>query len=380
VITDHEGREFLDFLGGYGTFVLGHRHPAVVEAVKAQLDAMPLSGKAFFNPKAAELASRLAELAPATIQYSFFVNSGAEAVEGALKFARAATRRTHYVSTIGSYHGKTMGALSVTGRDKYQAPFRPLLADVTFVPFDDVDAIRQSVTNQTAAVIVEPIQGEGGIVVPAAGYIAEIRKVTEEAGAMMIVDEVQTGMGRTGRMFACEWDGVHPDLICLAKGLGGGVMPIGAILGTAAVFDAVFSENPIAHSSTFGGNGLACAAALATLDVILRDDLCAEAEAKGKLLLQCLQDVAEQFPDLIADVRGRGLMAGLEFSEDEVGEIVVAQLMKRGICVAYALNNPRVLRFEPPLIISTAEIEALAVALVESITETSALISELVEF
>ncbi|MGE0000526.1 MAG: aspartate aminotransferase family protein [Fimbriimonadaceae bacterium] len=373
-VWDEEGREHLDFLGGFGVFSLGHRHPRVLEAVRRQLDEMPLSCKTFFNPVMAEAAERLAEAAPAGLEYVFFSNSGAEAVEAALKFARAATGRAGIVSTEGGYHGKTLGALSATGREKYQKPFRPLVPGFAHVPYGDLAAAKAEIGPETAAFIVEAIQGEGGIIVPPEGYLRGLREACDAAGALLILDEVQTGLGRTGRMWGCDHDGVSPDVMTSAKALGGGVMPVGATLGTPKVWEAVFGENPFLHTSTFGGNALACAAALAALDVI-RDEGLVERSAKfGALLMDALR--VEVLPlDLVADVRGRGLMVGVELAMDEVGELVVAQLLKRGVIVAYTLNNPRVIRLEPPLVITEAQIGKAVSAMREAVAETQELLA-----
>jgi putrescine aminotransferase len=376
-LYDHEGNRYLDCLGGFGVFSLGHRHPRVVEAVKRQLDLMPLGAKVFFSPVQAELATRLAEIAPGELQYTFFSNSGAEAVEAALKFAKAATGRHKFVSTHGGYHGKTLGALSATGREKYQKPFEPLVPGFSFVPFGDAAAATAAITDETAAMIVEPIQGEGGIRVPPDGYLRALRQRCDETGALLIVDEVQTGLGRTGKTFACEWDGVAPDVMTLAKCLGGGVMPIGATMGTPAVWQKVFGENPLVHTSTFGGNPMACAAGVAALDV-LRDEGLAERSAEvGAHLLAGLRRVADEH-DLVAEARGRGLMIGVELAMDEVGELVTAQMVKRGLVAAYTLNNPRVIRFEPPLTISREETDWAVATFAEAVAETSELVAALV--
>jgi putrescine aminotransferase len=377
-LYDHEGRRFLDCLGGYGTFSLGHRHPKVVEAVKSQLDDIALSGKAFFSKPAADLAERLAQLAPGGLEYVFFNNSGAEAVEAALKFAKGMTGRVKIVSTEGSYHGKTLGALAVTGRAKYRAKFEPLMPGAVFVPFADAEAAVAAIDDETAAFIVEPVQGEGGINVPPAGYLRAVREACDRHGALLIADEVQTGLGRTGKYFAVEHEGVVPDLMPLAKALGGGVMPLGATVGTQAVFEAIYSPNPLHHTSTFGGNPLACAAGLAGLEVLVEEGLAERAAHVGGLLKQGLQDIAGRHPDTVKEVRGIGLMIGVEMQEDEVGELIVAQLLKRGVCVAYALNNPRVLRFEPPLIIAEAQIQDALTAFDEAVVETEELLSALI--
>ncbi len=376
-IFDHEGRKYLDCLGGYGVFALGHRHPTVVEAVKRQLDAMPLSGKAFFGRAQADLAERLAQIAPGALTFSFFGNSGAEAVEAALKFAKMATGRQRIVSTDGSYHGKTMGALSVTGRDKYRKPFEPLIPGVAFVPYGDADAAAQAINAQTAAMIVEPIQGEGGVIVPPKGYLAALRDACSRTGALLIADEVQTGLGRTGAMFGCDREGVGPDLMTLAKSLGGGIMPIGAVMGTPEVWEAVFGRNPLVHTSTFGGGPLACAAGLAALDVIEQEGLVERSRTMGAELKAGLEQVRQAQPDLVGEVRGEGLILGVEFKLDEVGELCIAQMMKRGLCAAYTLNNPRVIRFEPPLIIDSSQIAFAVQAFGEAVAETGELLMQL---
>jgi putrescine aminotransferase len=376
-IFDQEGKSYLDCLGGYGTFSLGHRHPKVVEAVKNQLDQIALGGKAFFSKPAADLAAKLAEITPEGLEYTFFCNSGTEAVEGALKFARMATGRTKVVSTINSFHGKTMGSLSIMGREKYRKPFEPLLAGVTFVPFGDANAARKAIDGETCCVIVEPIQGEGGIVIPPDGYLAALREACDKSGALLIFDEVQTLLGRTGYWFGCNHEGVSPDIMTLAKALGGGIMPIGSICGTEAVWDKMYRDNPLSHTSTFGGNNLACAAGLAAIQVVEEEGLVERSRVMGAKLLEGLREVSKG-SDLVHEARGRGLMVGLEFRMDEVGELCVAQMLKRGMCVAYTLNNPRVLRFEPPLIIDDAQVDFAVKTFGEALSETSELLAALV--
>lgn len=377
-IYDHEDRKYLDCLGGYGTFSFGHRNPKVVEAVKKQLDIMPLGGKAFFSQKAADLATRLAELAPGDLQFSFFCNSGTEAVEACLKMAKGASGKSKIVSTEGSYHGKTLGALATTGREKYRKKFEPLMPGVQFVPYGDVDALVAAIDDQTACVILEPIQGEGGIIVPPDGYLRAAREACDKHGAYLIFDEVQTGMGRTGYVFACNYEGVAPDMMTLAKAIGGGVMPLGVAMFTESIYQKVFGENPMAHTSTFGGNPLACAAGLAALDVLIDENLCERSTVLGERMLSGFQAIQAKYPDLLAAVRGRGLMVGVEFAMDEVGEVVVATLMKHGVCVAYALNNPRVLRFEPPLIMTEAEVDHAVASFEAGMAETQELLAMLV--
>lgn len=376
-LYDHEGRKFLDCLGGYGTFSLGHRHPKVVQAVTDQLGHLGLSGKTFFTKPAADLAEKLAVITPGNLQYSFFCNSGTEAVEAALKFAKGSTGRKKIVSTDGSYHGKTMGALSTTGREKYRKPFEPLVPGVEFVPYGDLAALERIVDEATACVILEPIQGEGGIIIPPDGYLSGARRICDRTGALLILDEVQTGLGRTGYLFGANYENVTPDLMTLAKALGGGIMPLGAVIGTPAIWESIFSKNPLAHTSTFGANALATAAGCAAIDAIQEENAVQNSAAMGKVLLEGLKGLQSRFPDLIAEVRGRGLMIGIEFAIDEVGELVVGQCVKRGLICAYTLNNPRVIRIEPPLIINQSQCEFAIETFTDSVAETAELMAAL---
>lgn len=377
-IWDHEGNRYLDCLGGYGVFSVGHRNPRVVAAVKAQLEKMPLGSKVFFSSQATALATKLAEITPEGLEYTFFSNSGTEAVEAALKFARASSGRPNFVSTHGGYHGKTLGALAVTGREKYQKRFQPLMPGAKFVDYGDIDQAVSAMDDQTAAFIVETLQGEGGIIVPPAGYMKALREACTAKGVLLIADEVQTGLGRTGKMFGCDHESVAPDILTLAKALGGGVMPIGATMVTKSVIDSMYSENPLLHTSTFGGNPLACVAGLATIQVIEEEGLVERSEKMGALMREHLGAVREKHPDLVAEVRGKGLMIGVEFTMDEVGELTIAQMTKRGLIAAYTLNNPKVIRFEPPLIINEAEVEDAARIFGEAVAETAELLASLV--
>ncbi len=375
-IYDHEGRQFLDCLGGYGTFTFGHRNPVVIEAVKAQLDQMCLSGKAFFTKQQADLAEKLAEITPGNLQFSFFCNSGTEAVEAALKLAKGATGRSKIISTNGSYHGKTLGALATTGREKYRKKFLPLMPGVEFVDYGDFQALVEAIDDQTACVILEPVQGEGGIIVPPNGYLRAAREACDRHGALLILDEVQSGLGRTGYAFACNHEGVTPDIMTLAKAMGGGVMPLGVTVYTAEIYERVYGENPMIHTSTFGGNPLACAAGLAALSQ-LTPELIENSRVMGERMIAGFREIQSRFPAILGDVRGRGLMIGIEFTEDEVGEVAVATLMKEGVCVAYALNNPRVLRWEPPLIINAEQVDHAIAALNTAMVEVEALLAVL---
>jgi putrescine aminotransferase len=373
IVTDDQGREYLDFLGGYGALNLGHNHPEVIEAVQA-VENMPNILQASIGCLVGPLAASLAAICPGDLNKSFFCNSGAEAVEGALKLARISTGRTDFVYAGGSFHGKTMGALSVTGRAMYQQPFEPLVPGCHRVPYGDADALAVVLgQHECAAFIVEPIQGEGGIVVPPDGYLKAVRDLCSAHGTLWIADEIQTGMGRTGTMFAVEHEQVVPDIMTTAKSLGGGVMPIGAYTATDGVWSAGYGgqDKCLLHTSTFGGNTRACAAGLKSIEVILRDRLADAARAKGELLKSELQRVAENTV-LVKEVRGRGLMIGVEFYEPKIAKelskeylaasIAALLLHDHGIITAYTLNNPNVIRFEPPLIVSEPQIEQVVEA------------------
>ena len=373
LVYDTEGREYLDCLGGPGVFIAGHRHPKIIAAVKDQLDRMPLSSRLLLNRWQAEAAARLAEVTPGDLECTFFGNSGAEAVEGALKIARMHTGRPQFVSTIGGFHGKTFGALSASGREVYRVPFQPLLPGFTHVPFGDAEAMRAAVGRQTAAVILEPIQSEAGIIIPPTGYLRQVRAICDEAGALLILDEIQTGLGRTGRMFACQEEQVVPDIMALGKALGGGVMPIGAFIATPPIWEC-FRENPLIHSSTFGGNPLACRAGLAALDVIERENLPALAAERGAQLMAGLRPTVEAHPDLIVELRGRGLLIGVEFRDSDVGGLVIAGLATQRILGAYTLNNPKVLRFEPPAVITAAQVERVCQAFAQSVQQAAEMV------
>lgn len=375
-ITDSEGRQFIDCLGGYGMFAIGHRNPKVVEAVEKELHGMPMCGKVLFNRPMADLSELLAEITPGDLQYSFFVNSGTEAVEGCLKVARLATKRPKFVAAENAFHGKTMGSLTATGRDLYREPFQPLLNGFTHVPFGDADALRQVVDEETAAVILEPIQGEGGIIVPPVGYLKEAKAICDAKGALLIADEVQTGIGRTGEWFGCNHDGVTPDLMACAKALGGGVMPIGAIIGSPKAWQGLI-EAPFLHTSTFGGNQLACAAGVAAIKYIKEENVLARGKAAGEHLIEGLKKIAAEFPTVIKEVRGKGMMVGIELTKEGAGGMLMALMIDKNVIVAYTLNNPKVIRMEPPLIMPVEVIDHVLEVFHDAVAMTASVIEDL---
>lgn len=376
IIKDSNGKEFIDCLGGYGMFALGHRHPKVVEAVEQALHTMPMCGKVLFNRQMADLAEALADITPGALQYSFFVNSGTEAVEGCLKVARLATKRTNFVAAKNAFHGKTMGSLTATGRDLYRDPFKPLLSGFTHVEYGDIDALAAAVDENTAAVILEPIQGEGGIIVPPAGYLAKAKEICQAKGALLIADEVQTGMGRTGKWFGVDHEGVEPDLMACAKALGGGVMPIGAIIGTPDAWKGLI-EAPFLHTSTFGGNQLACAAGVAAIKVMKEENILERGSEAGAYLKAGLEKIAAEFPSVITEVRGRGMMIGIELTKEGAGGMLMSLMIMKNIIVAYTLNNPKVIRMEPPLIMPKEVIDHVLEAFRDAVAQTADVIEDL---
>lgn len=361
-IWDQNGKAYLDFAGGYGVFTLGHSHPRVLDAVRAQMDLMSLSGKTMFNVMLGRVSRRLAEIAPGDLQISFWCNSGTEAIEGAIKLARAATGRAKIVSTSGAFHGKTMGALSVSGRETFQAPFRPLLDGFAQVPYGDAAALDAALAD-AAAFVVEPVQGEGGVNVPPAGYLRAVREACDRSGALFVADEVQTGLGRCGYRFACDRDGVVPDVMTLAKGLSGGVIPAGAFISRAAVWNRAFGKAPLLHTSTFGGNELACAAALAAIDVLEEDGLVENARVRGERLLAGARAIAAEFPMVVREARGLGLVVGVDLTHEGYGGWIIPEMLKAGVTAAWTLNLQRVIRLEPPLIVTDAEVDVALAAL-----------------
>jgi putrescine aminotransferase len=372
---DVTGRTYIDCLGGFGIFNVGHRNPKVVKAVSAQLRRQPLHSQDLLDPLRAMLARALAMLTPEGLEYSFFCNSGTEAVEGALKLARAydPAKQTIVAATKG-FHGKSYGSLSASAKAEFRRPFGPMLPNIEHVPFNDVLALRDMLTSCRAvgedvgAVLLEPIQGEGGVNIPDDEYLPSVRALCDEFGALFILDEVQTGMGRTGKMFCCEHYGVAPDLMCLAKAFGGGVVPAGAVVGRREIFAKLF-DNPFLHTSTFGGNPLACAAALATINVLIEDRLPERAGVMGERMLAGLREAARGHDDMVVDVRGKGLLMALEFRDHTTGFELGKRMLDRGVLVSGTLVNARVIRVEPPLTITEEEADYVCQALRESLDE-----------
>jgi len=359
---DVNGKEYIDCLGGFGIYNVGHRNPKVVKAVTDQLKRQALHSQDLLDPLRAMLAKILADITPGDLKYAFFTNSGTESVEAALKLAKMYSERTTFISTTRAFHGKSLGSLSGTAKGMFRKPFLPLIPGFRHVPFGDIDMMRKtfevcaSVGEDVAAVILEPIQGEGGIILPPENYLKQVRELCDQYGSLLIFDEVQTGMGRTGKMFAAELYEVVPDIICLAKAFGGGVMPAGAVVATENVFKSWF-DNPFMHTTTFGGNPLACAAAIATIGVLIEDKLPERAAEVGAYFLEELKNAAKGHEDKVLEIRGQGLMIGIEFHQDEIGYDVSKGMFDRGVLVAGTLINSKTIRIEPALTISFEEVK-----------------------
>jgi len=357
ILTDTRGREFIDVLGGFGLYSAGIRHPKIVAAAKAQLDRSPQYSQEMLDPLRAHLGKVLASLLPGDIQYGFFINSGTEAVDGAMKLAKLHTGKAGFISTEKAFHGKTLGPLTLMGKSTYREPLLPLLGNVRHVPFGNADAVEQAlatakqVGDGIAAMIAEPIQGEAGGIIPPDDYWPRLRQICDKYGVLLIADEVQTGLGRTGTLFGVDhWD-VAPDIICLGKALGGGVIPCSGFFSTAKVWECM-EPNPFMHSTTTGGNPIACAAALAYIDVMLEEDLPGQAKAKGEYILPKLQALQAKYPGVIAEVRGKGLLIGIDFTSDELGWQFASGMFSRRVLTAGTFNNARTIRIEPALNIS----------------------------
>ena len=377
-LWDVDGKAYLDCLAGFGSVNIGHNHPQLLAHLHQLLDTQPMHF-CHVGPAqgAAQLAQALAELLPAPLEISLFASGGAEAVEAALKLARVATGKRDFIACQGGYHGTSFGTLSLMGTERMRVPFEPLLANCHQVPFGDLDALREMLkTQQAAAFLVEPIQGEGGVILPPSGYLREAQALCKQHGTLLILDEIQTGLGRTGSWFAFQQEDMIPDILCLAKALSGGIAPISVAITSAALFNKAYGKPDRfdLHSSTYQGNAFSCAAACKTLDIIAQENLIAASKQRGIQLMQGLQQRLQGHP-LVREVRGRGLLVGIEFGAtgsnwidklapvlvDSVSEIMFGQwiavkLLEAGILCQPASSRWNVLRIEPPLTISEQEI------------------------
>jgi acetylornithine/N-succinyldiaminopimelate aminotransferase len=366
-LKDSEGKKYLDLISGIAVSSLGHRHPEVIKAIKAQADKhthIMVYGE-YIQSAQVKFAKKIVELINgfhSPLNSVFFVNSGSEAVEGALKLAKRYTGRTEIVSFTNAYHGSTHGALSVMGDETLKQPFRPLLPDVKIIPFGSEKYLKE-ISNKTACVIIEPIQGEGGIIVPEKSFLQALEKQCRKTGALLISDEIQTGLGRTGTLFAFEHFHIKPDILLLGKALGGG-LPLGAFISSRKIMKCLSESPPLGHITTFGGHPLSCASGLAALKVLTREKLYTKAAKKEKFFRILLKHPA------IKEVRGMGLMLAVQFESEELCKKIVDRCIKNGIIVDWFLFCPSAMRIAPPLIIKDKEIKYACSVIIKSINQT----------
>ena len=371
------GEEFIDCLGGFGIYTCGHRNPEIIDTVIAQLKHQALHSQELLDPLRGYLAKAVSDITPGDLEKCFFTNGGAEAIEMALKLARIATGGRWYISTVGAFHGKSMGAISMGGKGSYRTPYAPMVQQVQHVEYgvsQDIDkAIKNliAVGEKVAAVILEPIQGEAGIIIPPEGYLKEVRSICDKYGVALIFDEIQTGMGRTGAMFRCETEDVVPDILTFGKAFGGGIMPITGIICRPNMWTEELVENPwLLGSPTFGGNPLACSAALATIKYMLDNDIPGQCREKGEYLKCGLVKLHKKYPTIIEDVRGIGLMLAVEFVDSEIGYTVSKEMFARRVLTAGTLVNAKCVRFEPAAVISYEDMDHVITRMDEALAET----------
>lgn len=362
LVWDINDRKYIDCTGSYGVSIVGHCHPTIVEAVKKQVETLISCHASFYNDVRSELLQKIVSIAPKGLNKVFLSNSGSEAVECAIKTARKFSGKPEIIAMVGAFHGKTMGALSATWKQKYRGPFQPLVPGFKHVPPNNLERMKEAITEKTAAILVEPILGEGGVRMPSDGFLPGLREICDKTGVLLIFDEVQTGFGRTGKVFACEHWGVFPDVLCLAKSVAGG-LPMGA---TFAKEEIMASLHRGEHSSTFSGNPLVCAAASAAIDVLVEEKLPQRAATLGKYFMTGLEALHEKY-NIVREVRGLGLMVGME-NRFDVYNIIVA-CMDRGVLVLDAGRN--VLRFLPPLVIKKEQVDRVVDVLDSVMAEES---------
>ena len=379
VFKDVYGTEFIDCLGGFGIYACGHGNPEIKKTVRAQLDRYCLHSQELVDPLRGYLARLLALITPGDLQYSFFTNGGAEAIEMALKLARLATGGKWYISTVGAFHGKSMGAISMGGKAAYREDYIPMIQQVQHVEYGNAAATEAAVKNliavgeKVAAIIVEPIQGEGGVIIPPDGYLKELRRIADDYGCCLIFDEIQTGMGRTGTMWRCDHEGVTPDIMTYGKASSGGIVPITGIIarpwtyeksGVGTGTEGKMFDNPwILGSPTFGGNPLACAAFISTIRFMLENDIPGEMAKKGDYYMKGLAKLQEKYPTVLKAIRGAGMLICMEFPEAEVGYEVTKGLFARKVMTAGTLVNAKTVRIEPPATQSYETIDKVLEAL-----------------
>jgi len=369
-VWDITGKKYIDCQTGSGIMNAGRRNPDIIEALKKALDTYDIGVFLLFSKPKADLAKKLAEITPGDLKCTIFGVGGGEAIDAAIKMARGYTMKKEIIYADKAYHGHTGFALSAIGRDAYKEPFKPLIPGFKKVPFGDIDAIKKTITNDTAAIIFEPIQGEGGINIPPDEYLPAVRKICDDHEILLILDEIQTGFGRTGKMFASEHWNVVPDIMTVAKSLGGGIYPISATIFKEEIQD-FFIPHPFVHLSTFGGSDLGCIVGLAVIDYIKKHNLADHAEKMGKRFRAGFDALLKEYPTLLLEVRQKGLMMGLQYTNESIGPRMTKKLADRGVIAVYTGNDPSICRLMPPLVITQEEVDIVLNAISDSMKELS---------
>jgi len=357
-ITDSDGKTYIDCVGGYGLFNLGHNNPDIIESLSDQLQEQQLLTKPLISEVQVRLAECIEKITPGDLRCSFILNSGSEAIDCAIKLARLHKGGKTIITAQKSFHGHTFGALTASGIPSFKRAFQPLLPGFISVPFGDIEALKQSIKVDTGAILIEPIQHEAGIHLPPDGYLKKVRELCDEHDLILILDEIKTGFGKTGRMFACEHYDVVPDILVLGKSLGGGLIPAGAVVAKSHLWKRFGLSFPMSASS-YGGNVLACRVGLSTIRYIQEGNLLADCEEKGKMLLRSLRDCVSEYPNILKSVEGLGLLIGIETKSGKVALDLAKEMIRRGIIMVPAFGNSSVLMVEPPLVISLQQIRTV---------------------
>lgn len=368
VVWDITGTRYIDCITSAGSFNVGRRNPEILEALKKALDEYDLGVFLLCSKPKADLAKRLAEITPGDLQYVMYGSGGGEANDFAIKLARGFTLKTEVISTIRAYHGHTGFSLAAIGRDEYKKPFFPMVPGFKHVPFNDLKAVEEAVTEEVAAIILEPVQGEGGIHIASDEYLRGLRKICDEQEILLIFDEIQTGFGRTGKMFCAEHSGVVPDIMTVAKSLGGSLYPISSTIYREELNDFVMTH-PFTHLSTFGGSDLGCIVGMAVIDFLIANDIPQHAAEMGERFQMGFDELLKRYPDLFMEVRRKGLMMGLQYTNDSIGPRMSYQLAQNGVMAIYTGNDPSVMRLMPALVIQPDEVDFVIEALDRSMAE-----------
>jgi putrescine aminotransferase len=357
-ITDSQGNTYIDCVGGYGLFNLGHNNPDIIESITDQLKEQQLLTKPLISEIQVRLAECIEKITPGDLSCSFILNSGSEAIDCAIKLVRLHKGGKTIITAHKSFHGHTFGALSASGIGSFKRAFQPLLPGFVSVPFGDIEALKRSMSAETGAILIEPIQHEAGVLLPPDGYLQKVRELCDEHDLIMVLDEIKTGFGKTGRMFACEYYDIVPDILVLGKSLGGGLIPAGAVVAKSHLWKR-FGLSFSMSASSYAGNVLACRAGLATIRYIQEGSLLADCAEKGKMLLRSLRDYVGEYPDILRSADGLGLLIGIETQNGKIALELAKEMIRQGIIMVPAFGNSSVLMVEPPLVISFQQIRTV---------------------